>query len=501
MFRSYRILRYCVLSTVPREHTCDLMVIGGGSGGIAAAKRAAKHGAKVVLADYVPPTPIGTKWGLGGTCVNVGCIPKKLMHTAALQGDVVRETASYYGWKMPPNESLALDWATLRKNVTNHVRSLNFSTRGALMDHSVKYLNAYATLQTANRILCHSPDTGEHHVVTATNIILAMGGHPTYPNIPGAKEFGITSDDIFRLEKPPGETVIVGAGYIALECAGFLAGFGYPTKILVRSVPLRGFDSDAVERVVRHMTSTKTTEFVTDLPKSLVRDNGKLVLNTEGGKNLVCDTVLFAMGRSPKTLGIGLDTIGVTLSPTSHKVIVDADNRTSVSNVYAIGDIVEGGLELTPVAIRQGELLVDRLYASQSQRMNYEHVATTVFTPLEYGCVGLTEAAARAKYGPEKVEVFHTGIWPLEWTVPHLPNDLCFMKVITLLPQEGGRVVGFHIVCPNAGEITQGVAMAMVAGLTKSHLDQTVGIHPTIAEAFTKLFNKKDVPQAAVPGC
>ena len=216
----------------------DLFVIGGGSGGISAARHAAELGKKVAIADFVPPTPIGTKWGLGGTCVNVGCIPKKMMHYAALLSEA-RKDQELSGWT--PDLKAAHNWETMVGSVQNHIRSLNWGYKTDLIKLKAKYYNSYASFVDPHTI---SLDNGKGKVeqVTADKIVIAVGGRPSYPGIPGDKEFGITSDDIFSLKKAPGKTLVVGASYVALECAGFLAAFGYDTTVMVRSILLRGFD-------------------------------------------------------------------------------------------------------------------------------------------------------------------------------------------------------------------------------------------------------------------
>lgn len=215
-----------------------MFVIGGGSGGISAAKNAATLGAKVAVADYVVPTPTGTKWGLGGTCVNVGCIPKKMMHYAALLSEA-RQDQKLQGWN--PDMEATFDWATLVNNITMHIKGLNFGFRADLMKVGAKYYNSYAKFLDQHTIELDN-GKGKIEKVTAAKIIIATGGRPSYPGIPGDKEFGITSDDIFQLQKPPGKTLVVGASYVALECAGFLAAYGFDTTVMVRSIFLRGFD-------------------------------------------------------------------------------------------------------------------------------------------------------------------------------------------------------------------------------------------------------------------
>ena len=212
-------------------------MIGGGSGGLAVSKRAAALGKKVAVCDFVQPSPVGTTWGLGGTCVNVGCIPKKLMHQAALLGEGLKDATSY-GWELP---EVKHNWENMVGAVTMHIKSLNFGYRSELMSNGIKYLNAYAKFIDERTV--HAVDKkSKTHVITADAFVLATGGRPRYPDIPGAKEFGITSDDIFSMKTPPGKTLVVGASYVALECAGFIHGVGFEATVMMRSIPLRGFD-------------------------------------------------------------------------------------------------------------------------------------------------------------------------------------------------------------------------------------------------------------------
>eukprot|EP00760_Papus_ankaliazontas_P004090 PhM_4_TR11688/c0_g1_i1/m.76129/K22182/TXNRD; thioredoxin reductase (NADPH) len=488
----------------------DLVVIGGGSGGLAAAKRAKEvYGvASVALCDYVNPSPQGTKWGIGGTCVNVGCIPKKLMHTAALQGEFINHAGEAYGWGAATAGGVkTADWDTLKGNVTMHIRSLNFGYNVELRTLGIKYYNALATFtDNANTLLLTQKD-GTTSKITARRIIMAMGGRPTYPDIPGAWEYGVTSDDLFRLPNDPGKMCVVGASYVALECAGFLKGIGRDTTVLIRSIPLRGYDTDMANRVVDYMEQHSGVRFLRRTVPTKVEktDSGKLILSyksedgTTGSEEY--DTVLFAIGRTAETGRMNLDVAGIKTNPKNGKVFVNPKtDATDAPHVYAIGDIVEGGLELTPVAIRAGRLLIDRLYGNGTKSMDYDLVPTTVFTPLEYGCVGLSEEVAIERFGEAEVEVYHTATTPLEWTVPHLPSNVCYFKLICV--GEMQRVVGFHVLGPNAGEITQGVGVALRAGATKETFDDTVGIHPTLAEDMTLLtITKRSGLDAAKSGC
>lgn len=507
----------------------DLLVIGGGSGGLAASKRASELGARTALCDFVQASPQGTTWGLGGTCVNVGCIPKKLMHTAALHGEAIRHAAPSFGWKVggsssgeasaqhggasalgrpegeePASDGPHCDWMTLRDNVDGHIRSLNFGYGVDLRKKGVKYFNAYATFVDAHTCELKTKK-GDVTRVTARRILLATGGRPTLPDIPGAQEYGVSSDDIFKMKRDPGRTLVVGASYVALECAGFLNGIGRPTTVMMRSIPLRGFDQDMAGRIVTHMEAAGASFIRECVPTSVTKlESGALRVtwanaktNAEAGSGEY-DTVLFAIGRTPETSRINLAATGVALTASGH-VVVDGFERTSVPHIYAIGDIIKGGLELTPVAIKAGRLLADRLFGQGTQKMDYNTVPTTVFTPLEYGCVGLSEEKAEERYGV--IEVYHTSFTPLEWTVPHLGDNVCYMKLI-VNPIDSERVLGFHILSPNAGEITQGVAVALKCGATKQQFDDTIGIHPTIAEDFTLLkITKSSGESATKSGC
>ena len=347
----------------------DLIVIGGGSGGLAASKKAAQLGKKVAVCDFVKPSPASTTWGLGGTCVNVGCIPKKLMHQAALLGEGMRDAASY-GWEV--DELPKHSWETMVGNVQMHVKSLNFGYRSELMTNAVKYLNAYATFTDDHTLRCVDKK-GKETTLTAERFIVATGGRPRYPDIPGAREHCITSDDVFALKTPPGKTLVVGASYVALECAGFIHGVGFETHVMMRSIPLRGFDQQMAMQIKNYMAE-HGIGFVEGATPTAVE-------LTEGGRKKVSwkladgsfgeaeyDTVLLAIGRDVCTNELGLDKAGVALSPNGKIPVVD--EQTNVPHIFAIGDVIDGAkldppsatTELTPVAIQAGKLLARRLY-------------------------------------------------------------------------------------------------------------------------------------------
>lgn len=465
----------------------DLIVLGGGSGGLAAAKEASGLGAKVAVLDYVTPTPIGTKWGLGGTCVNVGCIPKKLMHQAALLGEAVHD-AQKYGWQLPQPESIKHDWGALKEAVQNHIKSVNWVTRVELRDKKVEYINGLGSFKDSHTI--HTTTKQGERLLTGKYVVIAVGGRPRYPEIPGAVEFGITSDDIFSMDRPPGKTMIVGAGYIGLECAGFLNGLGYDATVMVRSVPLRGFDQQMASIVVESM-KLKGIKFLDRcLPVSVKKEgNGRLLVTWQNEKqdtySDTYDTILFAIGRRALTKDLNLDAAGVKIANDGDKL--DANNeQTNVPNIYAVGDVLYKKPELTPVAIQAGKLLARRLFGANNELMDYDNVATTVFTPLEYGCVGLSEEVAAERYGDKELEIYHAYYKPTEFFIPQRSIAHCYIKVVALRSGDQ-QILGMHFIGPQAGEVIQGFAAALKCKLTFKQLSNTIGIHPTTAEEFTRI--------------
>jgi len=481
----------------------DLLVIGGGSGGLALSQEASKFGKKIGVFDFVKPSPQGTSWGLGGTCVNVGCIPKKLMHQAALLGESIHD-AKEYGWDVP--EKTTHNWEKMVEGVQDHIGSLNWGYRTALRDKKVEYINGLARFVDPHTIEAKLKN-GTLKKFTAANIAIAVGGRPKFPDIPGAAEYCLSSDDLFSMKKPPGKTLVVGASYVALECAGFINGLGYDTTVMARSIFLRGFDQECAEKIADYMKNHGTKFIRPAVPTKVEKDanTGKLTVHwkTDKGENTsdTFDTVLFAVGRKADTANLGLDTIGLKYDKEDGKIIVDKEERTNLPNVYAIGDVIKTNLELTPVAIKAGRLLAHRLFNNSKVLMDYHNVPTTVFTPLEYGAIGDSEDAALSKYGKDAIEVYHTYYKPLEWTVSHREDNVCFMKVITL-KAENERIIGMHCLGVHSGEVIQGWTLGMKAGATKSLLDSVVGIHPTSAEEFTTMTITKSSGQSAIKtGC
>lgn len=493
----------------------DLLVIGGGSGGLACAKEAAKLGANVCLCDFVKPSPQGTRWGLGGTCVNVGCIPKKLMHHAATMREEAKDLP-FFGWTdaagvggaEPKAPELALRWKQLVSNVQDHIASLNYGYKGDLSDNSVTYRNATAKLTADPHSVELRDKQGKVTTVSAARIVVAVGGRPRSLECDG-RELAISSDDIFSLEQAPGEVLIVGAGYIALETAGFLVGLGFKVTLMVRSILLRGFDRECVVMIEKDLVRRGVNILAKCTPVKIeaaaakpaageapqAADAGpgedapsrkRVTWCTESGteESAEFDTVFAAIGRAPDTASLGLDAAGIKMARSGK--IVCAEEQTSVPNIFAIGDVVDGKPELTPVAIQAGRLLARRLYGGSDRGFDYRCVATAVFTPLEYGTVGLSEEAATEQLGAEHVDAFLSKYKPLEWTLNYYRHEeFSFAKVVVDLRTD--RVVGLHYLGPHAGEVTQGFAAAMRMGITLTALRDTVGIHPTTAEEFTSL--------------
>jgi thioredoxin reductase (NADPH) len=464
----------------------DFFVIGGGSGGLAAAKAASEYkDVKVAVADFVKPSPAGTTWGLGGTCVNVGCIPKKLMHMSSLyretQGDV-----HPMGWESKSSHS----WSTMVKEIDSYIKGLNYGAKTELAEKSIKYYNKFATFAGPNAIDLVDKK-GNKEQVTAKHILIACGGRPNLGGYPGAEECCISSDDIFWRKEPVGKTLVVGASYIALETAGFVAGLGFDTSVMVRSILLRGFDEECAKRIGEY-SEKKGVKFIREtVPSKFEKTaDGKVRVFVNDKEFDIYDTVFVAIGRTGCGSWLNLEAVGIAYDKNG-KVSVNKDDSTNVPSIYAIGDICAGVPELTPVAIQAGRLLVKRLFGGGKKLMDYINICTTVFTPLEYGTVGYSEEAAIKEKGKDNIKIYHSLAKPLEWALnEHRGDDYGFFKVITDAT-DNERVIGAHILGPNAGEVIQTLGIAILAGCTKEHLDDCVGIHPTFAEGLTTLTDLK----------
>ncbi len=442
----------------------DLFVLGAGSGGVRASRMSASYGAKVAVAESM---------FLGGTCVNVGCVPKKLFVYGSHFHEEFQD-AKNYGWDVPPSR---FDWPTLRDNKTNEINRLNGIYQNLLDNAGVTLYDAHAHLLDA-----HTVQVGEQ-TVTARYILIATGGWPVMPEIPGI-EHVISSNEAFYLPDFPKQVTVIGGGYIAVEFAGIFAGLGAKTTLLYRGeLFLRGFD-DSIRAFVKEEIEKKGVEllFETEATHIHKQDDATLRLDLTSGGTLNADTVLCATGRSPKTQGIGLEEAGVDLGANG-AVLINDSYQTNVENIYAIGDVTDR-IQLTPVAIEEAMCLSSNLFTDQPKRqMDYQNIATAVFCQPNIGTVGLTEAEAALEHAGD-MDIYESQFKPMKHTISGR-DERTLLKMIVCRSTD--RVLGIHMVGPDSGEIVQGLAVAMVAGATKAQFDATVGIHPTAAEEFVTL--------------
>jgi thioredoxin/glutathione reductase (selenoprotein) len=398
--------------------------------------------------------------------VNVGCIPKKLMHTAAVMGEHIHD-AAFYGWTAANAASApgTHSWDQLRDRVQDHIKSINFGYRVQLREEKVNYLNKLGRFVSPHELEC-TDAKGKKEIITANKFVIAVGGRPTPLDCPGA-EHAISSDDIFSLDRPPGKTCVVGAGYVALECAGFIKGLKQgDVTVLVRSMPLRLFDRDSVTKVTNHMRTIGINIVEGVLPKSIVKQpNGRFVVTYSNGDSDEFDTVLAAVGRTADTANLNLPAVNLTANPLNGKLTC-VNEQTTTPHVFAIGDVIEGAPELTPSAIMSGKLLARRLFANSTQTMDYKNIATTIFTPLEFGTVGYSEEDAIATFGAENVDSIVSEFIPLEWKLVEHDESVTCMAKIVVNKSQNNKVLGIHMVAPNAGEIMQGFGLAIKKGIT-----------------------------------
>ncbi|MDH6591722.1 glutathione reductase (NADPH) [Variovorax sp. TBS-050B] len=440
----------------------DLFVIGGGSGGVRAARMAAQRGARVALAEA---------GALGGTCVNVGCIPKKLYSYAAGYAESFEEAAGY-GWRLP--QAPRFDWAHLKAQRAREIARLNGAYAALLKNSGVQLVTGWAQLADPHTV------TVDGRRYTAKNLLVATGGTPFVPEIPG-REHAVTSDDMFDLDPFPKRLLVVGGGYIACEFASIFNGLGARVTQLQRSAHLlTGFDDDVRQFLAHEMGKAGVDVRLNVEAASIARGADGLVVTLARGQQVEADTVLFATGRVPNTRELGLEAVGVALG--EHGAIaVDADYRSSVPSIYAVGDVCTR-VPLTPVALAEAMVVVDALFGEGRRRLDYEYIPTAVFTHPNIGTCGYTETDARAKFG--EVTVFSSEFKSLRHTLSGR-SERTFMKLV--VEKATDRVVGLHMVGAEAGEIVQGFAVAMRAGATKAIFDGTVGIHPTAAEEFVTM--------------
>ncbi|MCW1384226.1 glutathione-disulfide reductase [Novosphingobium sp. KCTC 2891] len=442
------------------DYDYDLFVIGAGSGGVRASRIASSHGARVAVAE---------EYRVGGTCVIRGCVPKKLLVYGSHFAEELQDAANY-GWTV---EKMTFDWATLRDAVNKDVDRLNAAYTSTLENNKVERFLERATITGPHSV--RLADSGRE--ITAKFILVATGAWPVTPGIKGA-EHCITSNEVFHLPELPKKVVIAGAGYIALEFAGIFNALGSHVTVVNRSETLlRGYDEALRDRLLQ-ITMARGIEYKFNCPfeKVVKREDGTLEAWLKNQPEpLVADVILVATGRRPKTDGLGLETAGVELGE-GGEIKVDARGQTTCESIYAVGDVTDR-VQLTPIAIREGQAFADRVFGGKDTEIDYDCIPSAVFSQPPLASVGLTEGQARNKYG--SVKVYSSDFRPMKNVFGHRPERGLYKMVVDAGTD---RVLGLHMIGPEAPEILQAAAIAVKAGLTKADFDATVALHPSMAE-------------------
>ncbi len=448
----------------------DLFVIGGGSGGVRAARIAAEHGARVAIAE---------SFRYGGTCVIRGCVPKKLFVYASEYRHTLADAAAY-GWDTAG--PARFDWATLIANKDAEIDRLNGIYIKLLERAGVEIFHGRATLDDAHTVAI---DGAEPKRVTAQTILIATGSRPRLPHIPGG-EHVITSNEAFHLPRLPAHITVVGGGYIAVEFAHIFAGMGASVSLVHRGAKvLRGFDDDVRADVTEGLASHSGVDnrLSNEINRIDKLPSGRLQATLKTGGTLETDVILCAIGRIPNTDNMGLEAIGVSLQDEG-AVAVSAQSQTTVNNIFAVGDCTDR-VNLTPIAIREGQAFADAQFGGGVAEVDYEHIPTAVFSQPPVGTVGLTEAQARERYGD--IDIYLSRFRPMKYTLPGR-QERTMMKLV--VDRDSQRVVGVHMVGLDAAEMIQCVAVAVRMGATKADLDATVAVHPTTAEELVLMRTK-----------
>ncbi len=443
------------------DNQYDLFVIGAGSGGVRAARMAAGLGAKVAIAEdrY-----------LGGTCVNVGCVPKKLfVYASHLAEDL--DIARSFGWTV---DDAQFDWHRLIENKNTEIKRLNGVYQKILDETDVDTITGRATIVDSHTVCINEKN------ITSERILIATGGWPIVPDIPG-KEFTINSNEAFHLESLPESIVIVGGGYIAVEFAGIFHGLGVDTTLLYRGpLFLRGFDQDLRKVLAEEMRKKNINlEFNCNIER-IEKNENELTAHLTNNEQRTTDLIMYATGRHPNTANIGLENTDVKLDE-KDAIIVNDNYQSSNPAIYAIGDVTNR-VKLTPVAVAEGMTLAISLFGDKTKSVDYENIPTCVFSQPNIGTVGLIEEVAREKY--DEIEIYKSHFKPMKLSLSD-SDEKTFMKLV--VDKKTDRVVGVHMIGPDAGEIIQGIAIALKAGATKAIFDSTIGIHPTAAEEFVTM--------------
>ncbi|MGH1374834.1 MAG: glutathione-disulfide reductase [Alphaproteobacteria bacterium] len=445
----------------------DLFVIGAGSGGVRAARIAATYDKKVAIAE---------KTFYGGTCVNVGCVPKKLMTYVAGYESAMRD-AEGYGWDIGDH---TLDWNIFINRKNKEIERLNGIYERMLENSGVDIHWGAASIIDAHTVRVNDKD------ITAERILIATGGKVFIPNIEGAREHGITSDDIFYLEEQPKRLVVAGVGYIGLEFAGIFNQLGSEVHVIYRrdNILNEGFDGD-VRTFLNEEMIKKGINFHPKTNITRVEKTEKhYIVHLDNGEKIEADQVLFATGRTPNTDGLGLKQLNIECSPKG-AIHINKDEQTNIPSIYAVGDVTDR-VALTPVALAEGHALVDRLYADKQRYVSYENIPSAVFSNPNVSQVGLTQEQAREQYGDD-IDTYKSEFRAMKMILAN-SEERTLMKLI--VQRSTDKVIGLHMVGAEAGEIVQGFATALIAGATKSDFDRTIGIHPTSAEEFVTMRTK-----------
>ena len=450
----------------------DYIAIGGGSGGIASVNRAASYGKKCAI--------IEAKY-LGGTCVNVGCVPKKVMFYGAQIAEAINHYAPDYGFDVDVKK---FDFAKLVESRQAYISRIHTSYDNVLAKNNVDVIRGFAKFVNKNTLEV-TLDDGTTEQVTADHILIATGGRPSIPAVKGA-EYGIDSNGVFALTELPKRAAVVGAGYIAVELAGVLNSLGVETHLFVRKhAPLRNFDPMMAETLIESMQQDGITLHTHAIPKEVVKNtDGSVTLNLEDGREQRVDCLIWAIGREPATDKINLQAVGVETNERGF-IKVDKYQNTNVPGIYAVGDIIEGGIELTPVAVAAGRRLSERLFNNKpNEHLDYRLVPSVVFSHPPIGTVGLTEPQAIAQYGAENVKVYKSSFTSM-YTAVTQHRQACRMKLVCVGKEE--KIVGLHGIGFGVDEMIQGFAVAIKMGATKADFDNTVAIHPTGSEEFVTM--------------
>ena len=439
----------------------DLFIIGGGSGGIRAARISSNLGARVALAE---------ESDLGGTCVNVGCVPKKLLFYASHFAEDFNNS-NYYGWSF---DNKKFNWNKLIKNKNIEIERLNNIYKKMLLDASVDIFSGHASLVDSNTI-----KIGDK-LITSKNILISTGGYPFIPKITG-NDHVFTSNEAFFLKSLPKKIIIVGGGYIAVEFASIFNELNVETHLVYRgSLFLRGFDKDLREQLKNEMIKKGINlKFNTEIEK-ISKKNNNLTIKLTSEESLNASHVMYATGRMPNSTNMNLDQVGVKLDK-NNAIKVNKFYQTNLSSIYAIGDVCNRH-NLTPVALAEGSILANNLFNKKNDTLNYNNIATCIFSQPNVATVGLSEEEAKKKYND--IKVFKSSFTPMKLTLTK-SDEKNFIKLI--IDKETDLVIGAHLVSDNAGEIIQGIAIAIKSGATKKIFDETIGIHPTIAEEFVSM--------------